>query len=208
MRVLSAKIFVNYRRDDSASHAMNIAQYLENAFGRENVFIDVDRFKAGQHFPEVLADKVRSCNAMLVVIGPNWLNMRDPATGSRRLDQPGDWVRLEIQAALARGICVIPILVGGAKFPLKRDLPPELHSLYDRHHVVVTTSGFRYEMAGLAKDIAEVIGSPNSSPWNRRIMPIAFRLSIVAALVGAIVSVGEYYLNRHRLAADSGEGGQ
>jgi TIR domain len=110
---VAGKIFINYRRDDGAAHALNISQYLERAFGSRNVFIDIDRVRAGQKFPEVLERRLAKCKVMVAVIGPNWLDARDDS-GRRRLDEPADWVRLEIVRALARNITVMPVTVGRA----------------------------------------------------------------------------------------------
>src|SRR4051794_35794943 len=92
------KIFISYRREDSAASALSIGQYLENEFGRKNVFIDLD-MRAGAKFPTVLEQRLAECKVMLVLIGPEWLNASDQH-GRRRLDQPDDWVRLEIAHAL------------------------------------------------------------------------------------------------------------
>src|SRR5262245_52569809 len=96
------KIFISYRRDDSAASALSIGQYLENEFGRKNVFIDID-MRAGVKFPTVLEQRLAECKVMLVLIGPNWLNAQDEEH-RRRLDDPDDWVRLEITHALKRNI--------------------------------------------------------------------------------------------------------
>ena len=90
------KIFISYRREDSAANALGIGQYLENEFGRKNVFIDID-MRAGTKFPAVLEQRLAECKVMLVLIGPDWLNSLDEK-GQRRLDNPDDWVRLEISA--------------------------------------------------------------------------------------------------------------
>ena len=91
---MTGKIFINYRRDDSASHALNVAQSLENKFGKSNIFIDIDRLWAGLKFKTVLEDKLAQCKVMLAIIGPNWIDA-DGKTGSRRIDDPEDWVRVE-----------------------------------------------------------------------------------------------------------------
>ena len=119
---MAGKIFSNYRRDDSASHALAVAGYLGNTFGTRNIFIDIGNMLAGQKFENVLEDKLGQCKVMLAIIGPNWVDARDG--GSRRIDNPEDWVRLEIERALARKIPVIPVLVAGATLPSKSDLPP------------------------------------------------------------------------------------
>ena len=158
---MAGKIFINYRRDDSAPHALNIAQYLERAFGSRNVFIDVDRMRAGQKFPEVLERRLSECKVMVTVIGPGWLDARHD-DGRRRLDDPADWVRLEIVRALARNITVIPVRVGGANLPKRSDLPEALQPMLDYHAVAITTDGFRSDMAGLLNDIRAI---PGSSSW-------------------------------------------
>src|ERR1700732_3136706 len=92
------KIFISYRREDSAANALSIGQYLEHEFGRQNVFIDID-MRAGTKFPAVLEERLAECKVMLVLIGSQWLNAQDEQ-GQRRLDSPDDWVRLEIAHAL------------------------------------------------------------------------------------------------------------
>jgi len=167
---MPGKIFVNYRRGTDAApelklgaaQALNVAQYLENRFGKSRVFIDIDRLRAGQKFPVVLESKLSECAVMLAVIGPGWLDARDQETGARRLDNPEDWVRLEIERALARDIPVIPVLVGGVALPLKRDLPSSLQPLLDHQIASISHSGFPVEMAGLARDVDALMGR---RPW-------------------------------------------
>ena len=116
---MAGKIFVNYRRGNAtapelnlgASQALNVAQYLQGRFGKNRIFIDIDRLRAGQKFPAVLEGKLADCAVMLAIIGPGWLDAKDAETGARRLDNPEDWVRLEIERALARGVPIIPVLV-------------------------------------------------------------------------------------------------
>jgi len=167
---MPGKIFVNYRRGNDAApelklgaaQALNVAQYLENRFGKSRVFIDIDRLRAGQKFPVVLESKLSECAVMLAVIGPGWLGARDQDTGARRLENPEDWVRLEIERALARDIPVIPVLVGGVALPAKRDLPPSLQPLLDHQIASISHSGFPVEMAGLARDVEALMGR---RPW-------------------------------------------
>jgi formylglycine-generating enzyme required for sulfatase activity len=154
---VAGKVFINYRRDDSASEALNIAQYFEGTFGKGSIFIDVDRLHAGQKFATVLGEKLWQCKVMLAIIGPNWVDARDK-NGNRRLDNPEDWVRVEIEQSLARNVPVIPVLIGGAMLPSKSDLPQSLWPLIEHQCATVTTNGFRYEMAGLARDVTELMG--------------------------------------------------
>jgi hypothetical protein len=156
------KIFISYRREDSAANALGIGQYLENEFGRKNVFIDID-MRAGTKFPAVLERRLAECKVMLVLIGPGWLNALDEK-GQRRLDNPDDWVHLEISHALKRNITVIPVRVGGIELPLKAALPDDLKDLLDHQAASVSTAGFRHDMAGLARDIRSI---PGPSSWRR-----------------------------------------
>jgi hypothetical protein len=182
---VAGKIFINYRRDDSAPHALSVSQYLERAFGPGKVFIDIDRIRAGQKFPEVLERRLADCKVMVTVIGRNWLDARGD-DGRRRLDDPSDWVRLEIVRALARDITVIPVTVGGAELPKKSDLPEELRPLLDYHAVAITTNGFRSDMAGLLNDIRAI---PAPSSWWPRI-----RVGLAASVALASVIWGALYL--------------
>jgi hypothetical protein len=118
---MSGGIFISYRRDDSASWAEGIYDRLIRRLEREQVFIDVDRIPAGAEFVGYLRDRVGASDALLVVIGQNWL--------SSRLDDPDDHVRIEIETALARGIRVIPVLVDGATMPRPDALPDTLKAL-------------------------------------------------------------------------------
>ncbi len=147
------KIFINYRRDDRAPIALNIAQYLERVFGATSIFIDIDRLRAGEQFPQVLEKRLSECRVMLAIIGPNWFNAVDDS-GRRRLDEPDDWVRLEIARALARNVRVIPVLVDGVTLPKKSALPEDIRSLVDRQGFTLTNpAAFRHEIAGLVRDI-------------------------------------------------------
>lgn len=175
---MAGKIFVNYRRDDSPAHALSIAQYMERTFGARNVFIDVDRIRSGEQFPVVLEERLTSSKVMLAIIGPSWLDVRDD-TGKRRLEDPQDWVRMEIARALKRGIKVIPVLVGGSRLPPPSDLPDELKPLVERQAAVITTSGFRTEMAGLAGDVEQIVGR------DRRGLMVAALVVVAAIGLGA-----------------------
>jgi hypothetical protein len=173
---VAAKIFISYRRSDSASYALSVSQYLERAFGSHNVYIDID-MRAGQKFPQVLEQRLAECKVMVAVIGPAWLDARDD-DGGRRLDDPADWVRLEIVRALARNITVIPVTIAGAALPKKGELPEELRPLLDYQAVAITKNGFRSDMAGLLKDIRAI---PAPSPWWRWIAAGLAALAVLTA---------------------------
>jgi hypothetical protein len=97
---MAGKIFINYRREDSIAVAGRLHDRLAEAFGRDNLFMDVDNIPIGINFADYLNNQVAQCDAMLSVIGPNWLNAKDEAD-QRRLDKPDDFVAVEIAAALS-----------------------------------------------------------------------------------------------------------
>ncbi len=153
---MRGKIFISYRRDDSAGTVHGIAQYLGRAFGRNQVFLDVDMI-SGTNFPRELSKRLSECSVLLALIGPQWLNVKD-AQGRHRLEDPDDWVRLEIGQALKRGIVVIPVMIGAAQLPDKAALPEDLKGLLDHQAARVSTDLFRNDLAGLAKDISMLRG--------------------------------------------------
>ncbi len=118
-------IFISYRREDSADEAHRLNRELSRRFGDDNVFIDVEDIALGENFAQVIDESVGFCDVLIAVIGTKWLMCTDTA-GRRRIDDPQDWVRLEITAALDRDMKVIPVLVGGATLPDARELPTSL----------------------------------------------------------------------------------
>jgi len=122
-------IFISYRRDDSAAICGRIFESLDRYFGHGNVFKDVDSIPMGVPFPQYIASVLQSCSVTLVVIGRHWLDVRGP-NGARRLDNPVDNVRLEIESALQHtNMLTIPVLVEGATMPTAESLPESLRPL-------------------------------------------------------------------------------
>ena len=129
---MGGKLFISYRRDDSAGHAGRVRDRLEREFGADLLFMDVDAVPLGVNFVKVLRDEVTKCDALLAIIGPNWANVLDN-NGHRRFDDPNDFVRIEIAAALLRDIPVIPVLLDGAVIPKAENLPVELQEFAIRN---------------------------------------------------------------------------
>ena len=129
-------VFVSYRRNDSADVAGRIYDRLVAALGAKNVFKDVDAIPIGVDFRAHLSEAVQRADVVLAVIGPQWAAQRSQ-DGGRRIDDERDYVRIELSTSLARGIPVVPVLVGGAQMPAKEDLPPALADLAFRNAVAV-----------------------------------------------------------------------
>lgn len=146
-----AKLFISYRREDSQHQADRLHSalkpYLANP--RSDVFIDVDNIPFGVDFIEYLDSKVAECEALLALIGPGWLQAANPQTGLRRLDDPKDFVRIEIASALQRGIPVVPVLLDGAPVPNAGELPEDLQALATRNGVPVQRLTFDADVARL-----------------------------------------------------------
>src|SRR6478672_3884592 len=181
---MAGKIFINYRRDDSIGMAGRLHDRLAQTFGRAKLFMDVDHIPAGTDFVAHLNSQVAECDVILVVIGPNWLGVKDES-GGRRLDDPDDFVVIEIAAALVRDIRVIPVLVDGARMPKASELPDSLKSLARRQAVDVRHSHFGHDAEALVKRMREALGNKaaGSARWRARV-------AIGAAAVAVLLLVG------------------
>jgi hypothetical protein len=178
-------IFISYRREDSIAYAGRLYDRLSAQFGEEQVFMDVDTIEPGSDFVEVITQKVGSCEALVAVIGREWLNARDEE-GRRRLDNPKDLVRLEIAAALERNVRVIPVLVGGAHIPRSQDLPEALAALLRRHAMEITDVAFNQGVTRLVQSLGKVFVEREGQEPSResikgkdaRIDPLRFPVAI------------------------------
>src|SRR5262249_50256363 len=168
---MAGTIFINYRREDSLGTAGRLRDRLAQAFGQNNLFMDVDSIPAGVDFLAYLNKQVAACDVVLVVIGQNWLDSKDER-GSRRLDNPDDFVAVEIAAALARDIRVIPILVHEARMPKAAQLPDPIKLLARRNAVEVRNSYFHRDAEALIEKIRSVFDG-GVEPRSRRVMAVA-----------------------------------
>jgi hypothetical protein len=180
---MADRIFINYRRDDSSASAGRLNDRLVQEFGRKSLFMDVDNMPAGVDFVAYLNERVAACDVFLAVIGPNWLDAGD-ASGRRRLDDPDDYVSIEIAAALERDIRVIPVLIDGASLPKSDELPQPLKPLIRRHAIEVRNAYFGRDADALAGKIREALRSARSGHrW-----PAAMVAGIAVVLAAGIAS--------------------
>lgn len=149
-------IFICYRRQDSLYDARRLSDYLAGRFGEDQLLSAVDTIEPGVDFAEALVRTAAACQVLPVVIGPSWLVAADER-GRRRLDDPGDFVRLEIEAALAHGVRVIPILVEGAVMPAEDDLPESIAGLAHLNTLIIRHESFFTDAGRLAALIESVL---------------------------------------------------
>ncbi|GCL61895.1 TIR domain-containing protein [Pseudaquabacterium pictum] len=184
-------IFLSYRRSDSTGWAGRLHDSLARELPGTRIFMDVEEIPPGVKFADYIHEAVGSCDVLIALIGPHWLDTRD-AAGQRRLDNPDDFTRLEIVAALDRDVRVIPALVGGAAMPSPDDLPAALRGLCDRQNLEVDDRAWedsckrlcRSLRIGQATGAAPAGGPATASP------PSATRRPGVAAWIGGLVAAG------------------
>lgn len=199
-----ARIFISYRRDDTAGHAGRLLDELKKYVGSDVVFLDVNGIGPGLSFRQVLQTQLTSCEVALVVIGERWLDIRDEF-GNRRLDSNEDIVRLEISTALFRGILVVPILVEGTKLPKASKLPDDLKPLAERQAYELRHDRWEWDVKLLlaqlsttVPSIAEAVRSnshstkSSSSNEVRETDPLFTQLSLLVWF-GSTIAIGTAY---------------
>jgi tetratricopeptide (TPR) repeat protein len=138
---MSGQIFISYRREESRWSARSLNDRLSTIFGPQQIFMDIDAIALGEDFVEAIETTVARCDVLIAVIGANWLTSKDDH-GNRRLDNPEDFVRMEIATALKRKIRVIPILFDGVLVPGAPELPDDLKPLVRRHALRISDTSF------------------------------------------------------------------
>jgi hypothetical protein len=191
----SESVFISYRRDESAGYAGRIADSFEKHFGEDKVFRDIESLEPGLDFSEGIDNALESSEVLVAVIGKNWLTATD-AAGQRRLENPDDFVRVEIATALKLNMRVIPVLVQGASMPGTDELPEDLAPLTRRNAFELHDSSWGDDIRRLitviervikgtsaaAPDIPEVKRPSKKREW---LVPVGlFMLVIIASTYG------------------------
>jgi hypothetical protein len=175
---VSSRIFISYRREDTSAYAGRLLDQLSTRFGASQVFMDVDTLEPGVDFVQRIEESVGSVDVMIAVIGRGWAAAVDES-GHRRLDEPDDFVRLEVAGALRRNIRVIPVLVGGAQMPTAEELPEDLAGLARRNGLVISDLDWRSGAERLFTTIEHVLGiaktppPPPPPPLSSAVFPLA-----------------------------------
>jgi hypothetical protein len=196
------KVFICYRREDTAPYAGRIYDTMVARFGVENVFMDLD-LDPGIDFVERITRVVSSCVALIVVVGPRWAQIQDE-DGTRRLEDPDDFVRLEVETGLGRNdVRLIPALVGGARMPRREELPSELQSLSRRNALELSESRWAYDVGRLAEALDEVL--PDEEEARRKpkqVTPppgppdLGWRLALEGMLIAGATAFGARLLGQ------------
>jgi hypothetical protein len=199
------RIFLSYRREDAAGYAGRLYDALAARFGSESVFMDVDAIEVGSDFGEEIDRALADCDVAVAVIGRGWLSAT-AADGRRRLDDPDDVLRLELERALAHDLVVIPALVQGAQLPAAEELPPPLAPLVRRQAIALRDDAWRDDVArllGRLESVGRRAEGQAAAPAGRRRArlrrgPTAAVLAVAAVLGAALAAA---------LAFDGGEDG-
>jgi hypothetical protein len=156
-----AGVFISYRRSDSDVAAGRLADDLTEIFGRNAIFRDVDTLEPGENYVTALDHALDSCAAVIAMIGPRWSDVTDTA-GRRRLEDPNDWVRVEIKRSLERGIRVIPVLIS-ATMPPAANIPADLQGLLQRQALEISDRHWKQDIELLAQVLEKVPGIRRST---------------------------------------------
>ena len=184
---MSERIFISYRRDDSRGYAGRLQSDLSRRFADEAVYRDVET-PPGVDFGEHITSLVDRCNVVLAIIGPSWLDARDH-NGRRRLDEPMDWVRVELERALVReDVEVIPVLVDGAQIPRPEDLPPALAALCRRNAFELSDRRWAYDVEQLASHLDDKLYDLGAVNPAETVTADHTRTAVLAGAAAALVS--------------------
>jgi hypothetical protein len=184
-------VFVSYRRGSTTAVVHRLAERLGQVFGAGNVFLDVESLPPGEDFRTQIRTEIARCQCAVVVIGPDWVGA---TAAGRRIDDPADFVRLEVEELLSRGIPVVPVLADRTPMPTPDLLPESLRPLAFRHAEPLD-SGLDFS-AHVERLCRKLLGDAPMSPPNKR-WPAPTVISCVVAVAAVVVAVA--LLNRPKV---------
>ena len=190
-------IFISYRRDDSSGYAGRLYDQISAHFGEEHVFMDVADIGPGSDFVSVIEQKVGTCDALIALIGKNWLTLKDDQNRAR-LGNAEDFVSVEVLAALKRKVDVIPVLVGGAKMPSQRELPESLQPLSRHQALEISDARFTRDVQDLIAALEKGVGQAPFSQL-RWLKPALIAAVLLVGLIAAVIGVRSWQKGRPQL---------
>lgn len=144
-------VFISYRRDDEGPTSIFIKAKLDDVFGSEHVFMDIDNIRRGDNWKDTLKNNLEECDCLIVIIGKNWLRIQDEFF-VRRIDKKDDWVRMEIETAIRRGIRIIPVFIGEV-LTQKEALPKSIQKLLDSQGLLINALTWQSDVAALVDSL-------------------------------------------------------
>jgi hypothetical protein len=192
---MTARVFISYRRNDSKYQARMIYGAFQKVVPRDCLFMDINSIPPGVDFVETLQSWVNQCEIMLALIGPGWVEAVDPKTNRRRLDDPTDFVRVEIRQALSRSIPVVPVLLDDASMPDTEHLPDDMKQLVRRQAEFVAYRTFDADVERLIKELrlgdsVKPAMSQASSTGSSRRWPEEDRRGVAKNEIGRTLTTG------------------
>ena len=189
------KIFISYRRSDTQGYAGRLSDSLTNYFGENRIFRDIDNIKGGSEFAKDIKDQVSTADAVIILIGPDWVTASD-GLGQRRIDDQDDWVVQEIISAINQNIPIFPVLIEGTALPRKDELPEELWPVLNYNAITISDRNWDAEVLSLGKIISFDIPTRNESRLFQVQVLIytllgASVLSITIVLLNSILKLAE-----------------
>lgn len=185
------KIFISYRRDDTAGHAGRLSDSLSDYFGHDRIYMDVKDIEYAQDYKDAIEESLSVTGALLVVIGDQWCSVSDE-NGNRRLDDPSDDVSREIQIALESSLTVLPVLIGDAIMPKPDELPERIKGLSRRNAIAISDERWHLDVDRLAKVLSiDVPGSAQRKLDSLR--SAASLILIFASVITAIIFAKEIF---------------
>ena len=191
-------IFISYRANDTAGETGKLVDSLKQYFFEEQIFVDIDKIEPGVDFTEAIAKSLESCDVMLAIIGPGWQGI-NAANNSSRINNPNDWVRLEISTALKRNIRVVPVLVDGAELPTMEQLPEDLQPLLRRQAYEISNKRWKYDTEELIRFLIKSCGitpkplvepAKQESSWWGKNYPWVIVGVIIFIIIGTLANLG------------------
>jgi hypothetical protein len=178
------RVFISYRRSDCQPQANGLHDGLRHRLPSASIFMDIDSIPPGVDFEHHIRQEIEICDVVLVLIGDDWLDPR-LGTNLRRIDEPDDFVRLEIESALSSpGVRVVPVLVEGAQMPRASDLPESLRNLARINAIELSDSRWTSDLERLAALVERIGRDKKPEPRNMRLVDID--ADVVAAAVASL----------------------
>jgi TIR domain len=194
------KVFISYRRKETPAYAGRLYDTMVARFGEDNVFMDVE-MAPGIDFVQRITEVVSGCVVLIVVMGPDWA-MTTEEEGGRRIDNPSDFVRLEVETGLGRPeVTPIPVLVSGARMPRKEDLPEEIRGIARRNAIELSDGRWSYDVGRLVETLEGLLAPapsvaparperppPPPPPAAEETIPLGWRMVVEGMAVAALAA--------------------